>query len=279
MQRWILWWALTAMPLGAAVRLYLTDGTYHLVREYQVQGDRVRYYSIERSEWEEIPVDLVDWERTKAEAQGEEERRKKELELLQAEEDAERERARKVARIPMNPGVYWFEGEEVRTLPQAELTTVLDKKRTVLKVLSPLPVVPGKRTIEIEGPHAETRITTPVPEFYIRLAQQERFALIRAKPKDNSRVVQVWQIVPMTNEIFEEHEEVETFRQQLGWNLYLIWPKEPLQPGEYAVIEWAPGEGNIQAWAFGYWPQDTEALKPTTQRGTTEKTPRLKRRN
>jgi len=33
---------------GATIKLYLTDGTYHLVREYKVQEDRVRYYSIER---------------------------------------------------------------------------------------------------------------------------------------------------------------------------------------------------------------------------------------
>ena len=53
---------------GAADRLYLKDGDYQLVREYQVQPDRVRYYSTERSEWEEIPLELVDLERTKKDA-------------------------------------------------------------------------------------------------------------------------------------------------------------------------------------------------------------------
>jgi hypothetical protein len=42
------------------VKLYLKDGGYQLVREYQVQTDRVRYYSVERSQWEEMPLDLVD---------------------------------------------------------------------------------------------------------------------------------------------------------------------------------------------------------------------------
>ena len=35
---------------GANVKLYLKDGGYQLVREYQVQSDRVRFYSVERSE-------------------------------------------------------------------------------------------------------------------------------------------------------------------------------------------------------------------------------------
>ena len=51
----------------ANLKLYLRDGNYHIVREYQVQGDRVRYYSVERSDWEEIPLELVDLKRTEAE--------------------------------------------------------------------------------------------------------------------------------------------------------------------------------------------------------------------
>src|SRR3974377_266805 len=58
---------------GANIRLYLKDGTYQMAAEYQVQQDRVRYYSTERSDWEEIPLELVDLERTKKEA-GERER-------------------------------------------------------------------------------------------------------------------------------------------------------------------------------------------------------------
>ena len=52
------------VPLPKGKKLILTDGTFQLVREYSVQGDRVRYWSVERSDWEEIPTTLVDWDAT-----------------------------------------------------------------------------------------------------------------------------------------------------------------------------------------------------------------------
>ena len=52
--------AVVAVSWAASIRLYLKDGTYHLVREYQVREDRVRYYSLERGDWEEIPLELID---------------------------------------------------------------------------------------------------------------------------------------------------------------------------------------------------------------------------
>ena len=57
----------SAVQAAATIRLYLKDGEFHLVREYQVLQDRVKYYSVERGDWEEIPVELVDLKRTKSE--------------------------------------------------------------------------------------------------------------------------------------------------------------------------------------------------------------------
>src|ERR1700685_4168817 len=57
--------ASTKLPRGQ--KLILKDGTFQLVREYQVDGDRVRYYSLDSSQWEAMPADMVDWDATKKE--------------------------------------------------------------------------------------------------------------------------------------------------------------------------------------------------------------------
>jgi hypothetical protein len=102
-------------------------------------------------------------------------------------------------------------------------------------------------------------VTSERPEFYIRLAAEERFGLVRMGGKKGARVVQKWTIVPITKEIVEEQDEVEIFRKQVDEGLYKIWPTEPLRPGEYAVIEYTEGKGNVQTWDFAYRPAGSAA--------------------
>ncbi|MCL4852090.1 MAG: hypothetical protein KJZ78_12015 [Bryobacteraceae bacterium] len=235
-------------------KLYMKDGEYHVVREHKVEGDRVRFYSVERGEWEEIPVALADLDRTSKEIAEEESARKEETAILAAEDKAEREMRREIERIPQEPGVYFDEGETVRAIKQAESKAVTNKGRSILKVLAPVPVITGKATVEVDGARSANVVNKSRPEFYFRLAELERFAMVRATPKKDSRVIVKWTIVPVTNEIVDEFEEVEMFRRQVAEGIYKVWPEQPLKPGEYAIIEYTEGKGNVQIWDFAYRP-------------------------
>ena len=251
---------------AATIRLYLKDGEFQLAREYKVIDDRVRYYSVERGDWEEIPLDLVDLKKTESEIKRRDESFKEEAAALAAEDKAEREAQKEVERVPQEPGVYLVAGNELKTVPLAESKVVGGtRKRSVLKVLAPIPIVSGRGTLELDGEHSTNVVATDRPEFYIRLTREERFGIVRLSEHKGNRVVEKLTIVPVTKEIVEEQDEVQVFRKQTGDGLYKIWPMKPLEAGEYAVVEYTAaleGSLNIQVWDFGVNPASTPAPKP-----------------
>jgi hypothetical protein len=240
---------------AANIKLYLKDGTFNLVREYQVQPDRVRYYSIERSEWEEIPLNMVDLKRTATEAAARKEQIDADAKSQTEEDAAVRDLRKEVSRIPRDPGVYWLEGAETRVLKLASSSVRTNKGRQILKVLSPIPVVTGKGTLELDGAHSPVVFTNPEQPLYIQLSDTERFGIARLTVKGAFRIVENLTFIPITKETDEKLDLVEIFRQQLGnEELYKIWPKQPLEPGEYAVVQYSEGKLNIQVWDFAIAP-------------------------
>jgi hypothetical protein len=268
--------ALLVLAVSAAaanVRLYLNDGTYQVVREYAVQEDRVHYYSVERSDWEDIPLALVDLKRTQGEIAEHKAALEEESKVVAAEEKVEHEQTREASRIPQDPGVYQLiDQKELRILRLAESKFHSNKRRSVLKALSPIPMVSGKGTVEVDNPHASYFVEDKEPEFYIQLSAEQQFGIIRLVPHENIRIAEKVTILPVVKEAVEEPEVVEVFRKQLDPNgLYKIWPQKPLEPGEYAVVEFTPGKLNMQIWDFAWTPGAKYVPVPQAEKAAPKK--------
>jgi len=249
--------ALCLCAFAQTKKLYLKDGSYHLVREYQVLEDRIRYYSTERGDWEEIPKELVDLKKTEAEIVQRIEDEKKQAAILEAEDKFEKEQREEIERIPVNPGVYWVLDGKVQTLKQAEVKVNNNKRRSILKAITPIPIIAGKSTVEVDGETSQNLVAGDRPTFYFRLAEEERYAIVRLGKKKGVRIVEEWDIIPVSKEIMAKRDVIDIFRQQMQPGLFKIWPTKPLEPGEYAVIEFTEGQGNTQVWDFTLKPAAT----------------------
>jgi hypothetical protein len=164
-------------------RLILKDGTYQLVRKYEVVGDRVRYMSIERSgDWEELPETLVDWDATRKWERDhtvveDASPAMKEAEDIDKEETAAREEAKarrpEVAtglELPDEDGVFaldTFQGtpELVEMLPN-ELGANAKTKHG-LSTLNPM--AGANASLELDGAHAKVHLHVNDPVLYLSL--------------------------------------------------------------------------------------------------------------
>lgn len=160
-----------------ARRLILQDGSYQLVTKYEVKGDRVRYFSSEREEWEELPNSLVDWPATQ---QYEKDRATNAAAPEAVKLDKEIEHDEELAaatlpqvapglRLPQNSGVFLldsFHGEPQLVEVQQTAGDVGHTKGNVLRTAI-IPIAGVKETIELSGAHAGVQSHVGVPSFYI----------------------------------------------------------------------------------------------------------------
>ena len=243
---------LFALTLTAAnLKLYTTDGEYQIVREYQVVGDRVRFYSVDRSDWEEVPSSMIDLKRTAAEAATQQEATDKVTKQFDEEAAAEKAEREELAKIPQDSGVYRMEDGKLRTFKVADITIRTKKGNTLLRVLSPLPIIEGVSTVELAGEHSVNTVHEDRPEFYFQLDKEESFGIVKLGPKKNVRVVEQVGTMPISKEYIETRNLVQIFSKQLpGDNFYKIWPQEALPPGEYALMEYLDNQVDMRVWDF-----------------------------
>ena len=251
--------AAAARPRGQ--KLMLTDGSFQLVREYQVQGDRVRYYSLDTSQWEEIPSSMVDWDATKKVATEENERDAALVAKVHKTETARAATPLDIdASLEVAPGLFlpdgqhlWvFDGQKtLLELPQAETDSKLSKGRLLEQIIVPIPIVPTRHSISIQGARARLRITATQPEFYIRVRdRQPELVLIRAKPHGDTRHVEnLDQMFGMSD---EKRDAVPIQRWQVAGGVFRYTLGQTLAPGEYAIAELVQEEGSgLYVWDFG----------------------------
>jgi hypothetical protein len=246
----VLFLLLASTALAVNTRLYLKDGDYQMVGEYEVKGDRVRFYSTERKQWEEIPLDLIDLKRTEKEAAEKAAATAVVIEQEKQEDAAILADRKLVQSVPQNVGVYQVQGQTLKPLAESEAFRKDSTTTKILQMISPAPIIAGKVTVIIEGKASPYRIQERSPEFFFRLALPERLALIKLDPKKDERVVEVVAILPNDEGIIEDQKQVPTFKKQYGPYLYRLWPEQPLEPGEYALVEYTEGEIAVRVWDF-----------------------------
>jgi hypothetical protein len=248
-----------ARPRGK--KLMLTDGSFQLVREYQIQGDRVRYYSLDTGQWEELPASMIDWGATNKAAAEESERDAALLAKVHKTESARAATPLDIdASLEVAPGLFLPDGEHLWVfdgaktlleLPQAETDSKLSKGHFIEQVMVPIPIIPTRHSISIQGARAKLRITATQPEFYIRAGtRQPELVLIRAKPHGDTRHVEnLDQMFGMSE---EKRDAVPIQRWQVAGGVFRYTLGQALAPGEYAIAERVEEEGSgLYVWDFG----------------------------
>jgi len=259
-------------------KLVLKDGNFQLVREYERKGERVKYFSLERGAWEEIPAAMVDWDAT-AKAQADSDKASAALlGKIHAQEEATKietvldvDASLQVAPgvfLPPGEGMFAIEGKSVTPIAQVGSQVKTDKKTFLKQVLSPIPIIPGKRNVEIPGAKAKTRISSSGPEFYLREAPPDpdrvssvykssrpgesgpEVELVRAIVKGNKRQLESIRSM-FGQDMGTERKSIAIQRWEVAATIYRFTLGEPLPPGEYALAEILPDGMNLFVWDFG----------------------------
>lgn len=242
-------------------KLMLKSGSYETVREYYIEGDRVRYYDVDRAQWELVPTALVDWDATRKQETEEQKSQAALLSKVQKQEaehdavqaldiDASLEIAPGVF-LPPGVGLFAFNGKSAIQVPQAQTDSQLSKKRFLEQVLVPVPIIPTRHVVSIPGEHSKFRLNDQ-PEFYLRTQDPRTpdVELIRTEIHHGDR-----QIMNVDQLMGTEQTNGKTLPMQqwvIAKNVYRYTLGEKLPRGEYVIAEILPNEGmSLYVWDFG----------------------------
>ena len=275
----------TAPAQQLAKRLILKDGSYQLAAKWELKGERVRYLSAERNEWEEVPKSLVDWDATdkyeKDRAAGKPSPEAVALDKeLEAERQADEARSPHVApglRLPDEGGIVLLDNfqsqPQLVELQQSSGELNKNRKENLLRATIN-PIASAKQSIELAGLHASVQAHATVPSIYINMGQQDalakatqiaekskeqelpwdRFRIVRLQTKQDKRIVGDIKIA-IYGKVSQQQKLVPTTATKLTGGWVKVTPSADLEAGEYAVIELLGKDGmNLYVWDFGVNP-------------------------
>lgn len=264
-------------------RLILKDGSYQSVTQWQIVGDRVRYYSAERYDWEEVPATLVDWPATEKYNQESESQRAALAQRIgnhAGKEDETTEPDSPMAapglRLPDGGGVFLL--DTYQSQPQlveiAQNGGELNRHtgRNILRAaINPL-ALSAKQTIELPGEHAKVQSHVAQPAIYVDVETAseseplarpspsakdtwpaERYGIVRLEKKNGARVVGNLNVA-VYGKVSQKENWIRTTSTRVG-DWVKITLSEALPTGEYAVVELLDkNQINLYVWDFGVDP-------------------------
>jgi len=165
-------------------RLIMKNGDFQVVTKWEKKGERLRYFSVERNEWEEVPNAMVDWsatdkwngENTVKVAAADEPK----LHEPDKDNDIDEDVALEVegVKLPIGGGVFTLErtsasqpaGEaKIIELAQNGGSINAHRGKNILRSVI-IPIPSGQReSVELEGVQSVVRLHSPQPVFYIKV--------------------------------------------------------------------------------------------------------------
>jgi hypothetical protein len=272
-------------------RLILKDGSYELISEYSIQGDRVHYFSSERHQWEDLPYSMIDWAATDSYA-GKAARERSEhvneaLDRAAVERSEEESRFPLVApglKLPSPDGVFLldvYQGKpELSHLDQNGIDLKKNLGRNIIHGAIN-PIAGSKQTIELAGLHARIQSHTPVPLLYVYIDSEDplqpytsemakdRLRIVRCESKKESRIVGAVNIA-IYGKVKQSAQYVEAKVEPVSKYWVKVSPAVSLADGEYALVEFDDkGAMNQFVWDFGISlqaPPNPSIVRPDSDR-------------
>jgi hypothetical protein len=262
-----MWLVLVSSAQPQAVkRLILNDGSYQVATEWQKIGDRVKYFSAERGEWEEIPVALVDWKATDEWNSDHAKVATKELKQVTSEEVAARKEemlntplVAPELRLPAAGGVFLMEevaGRPVLHKMEGNKIQINDNMGKNMLKRSVNPISSQTQTIELKGSAAKVRLHTVTPAIFVDvdndqgLVPADNFRIVRLERKKDLRVL-AKNTVNIAGEQNVKERYLHSRAEKFSGDWWKVIPLEDLTPGEYAIVISNGAEDSSVVWDFG----------------------------